>query len=1531
MNLRRWVGLALALAILVVLTPVQAQGVQRYMLNPSFEEVTPPLSGGPCYAFTSSDSVPGWSSNDTGGGGGGDCTGQSSGVNAIEIWRNNFNGVQAFAGIQHAELNANSPSRLSQTICMKTGDTVTWAYSHRGRSSSTIADVAEFSVGGPSNIVNTARTTSTGATTSTCSNTGSITNASCSRSTVSNWGRHTGTFTWQGGNGNQDIGFAAVSTAGGNLTVGNFLDDVQFTVKPMVEFPSATLTFAESAGTVNFQLRVAGLVPAGGMAVPFTITGTATNGGVDYTLPSTFTVPAGEYALGSLVNVPVSLVNDSLPEGTETVIVTIDPSAAASPYSLGSTTSCGGTAIGSATLSITDDDVSVTLNKALVPTSNTGVFNLSITGGTPAPAGGTNPANNQGNGGSTGAVKVAPSSTITLAETAGTSPSTSLANYTTALSCVDASAATVTVTGSGTSRTITTPALSASAAARTITCTYVNQAQTTVTVSKTTQGGVGGPFTIAGAAPNANGFASQGLTTTVAGTPVSGAAQTLTTPGAVTDIQESAPVAGYTLSSITCTGLGAGGTATTNLTGATVGTIPARSVRLDAAATASGGSIACAFVNQRPTTVTVSKTTQGGVGGPFTIAGAAPNANGFASQGLTTTVAGTPVSGAAQTLTIPGAVTDIQESALVAGYTLSSITCTGLGSSGTATTNLTGATVGTIPARSVRLDAAATASGSSIACAFVNAMTTTTIQLSKALAGDRMAVGDQFSVAIRTGGVSGTVVSSATNATTTGTYATVTAGKGTTGSYSATAGTTYTLTEAAAGGADLTNYSAAISCTDAAGVQTGLPSGVAFNPAVGYAITPVAGAALSCTITNTPILVHPTTAPVISCSSDGNIFNTAYNGNPAGPAKTSGLDNIWERGATFGATQPSSWTLANVATTNPGWSAYDAFPASRFIAHQANTDHNILGSVDLWYRYVFTMNSNVVLSSFRLSMDFYADNSVEAIYVNGVLQTVAGVPDSNPYNALHYNTGNALSASLASNWQAGTNTILVRVSSGPPALGFMAKNTVSALCQPQVRLQKALGGLGRAAAADQFTVDIRTGGVSGTVVNSTTNSTTLGSGATVTAGSGNTGVYTGAAGTAYTLNETMAPGSASTLTNYTRALSCTNTGGSTSVSGFASLPLTFTPVSGDNVLCTVTNTPAGTAITGRVFLDNGISSGTANDGLINGGEAGLAGITVRLTNCAATVHASGVTDGTGAYSLAVLSGTATGAALCVEQTSQGTRISTGASVGGTALPSGTATPVASTTYTYTRTSTPDRIAFTWNGTGHSNLNFGDVDTGTFAPNGSKSGLSDTTVSYPHTFTAGTGGSVSFAISATTSAPTLTGWSEKIFADLGCTGTLQAGAAQLYPPAVAGTAVTFGQQVCVIMQQFIPATAQAGYGNDATVQANFTYSNANPALPTAGYTLHDITNAGNGTLELKKEVRNVTQGVLTFGINNQAKSGETLEYRISYTNNAGTPMSNLLVSDTTPVYTTFVSSSAGTTPTTLTACTKNTPSNPSPAS
>jgi uncharacterized repeat protein (TIGR01451 family) len=141
-------------------------------------------------------------------------------------------------------------------------------------------------------------------------------------------------------------------------------------------------------------------------------------------------------------------------------------------------------------------------------------------------------------------------------------------------------------------------------------------------------------------------------------------------------------------------------------------------------------------------------------------------------------------------------------------------------------------------------------------------------------------------------------------------------------------------------------------------------------------------------------------------------------------------------------------------------------------------------------------------------------------------------------------------------------------------------------------------------------------------------------------------------------------------------------------------------------------------------------------------------------------------------------------------------------------------------------------------------------------------------------------------------------------------------------------VATGQNVCIVMQEFIPANAMSGNSNTSTVQASFVFNNASPGL-NATYTVTDITTVSTSALELKKEVRNVTQGG-SFGINNQAKPGETLEYRITYTNNGSTPISGMTLNDTTPQYTAFVAALPETIPATLANCQKHTPANPPPA-
>ena len=230
--------------------------------------------------------------------------------------------------------------------------------------------------------------------------------------------------------------------------------------------------------------------------------------------------------------------------------------------------------------------------------------------------------------------------------------------------------------------------------------------RTTVTIRKISNGAVGG-FTFTGN----NGWTSQTVTTVTSGVMVTGALQTLTAPTTATTIQETIP-SGYVVATISCTGLGSGGIATP--------TLATGSILLDAAATAPGSSIVCTYTNTRLPTLRLTKVSSGGVGS-FTFTGN----NGWSSQAITTVTPGVGVNGAVQTLTAASTATAITET-IASGFYLTSVSCSGLGSGGTATPNLAAGTLS--------LDAAATAPGAVITCTFSNGVPSFTVAKSASAA-----------------------------------------------------------------------------------------------------------------------------------------------------------------------------------------------------------------------------------------------------------------------------------------------------------------------------------------------------------------------------------------------------------------------------------------------------------------------------------------------------------------------------------------------------------------------------------------------------------------------------------------------------------------------------------------------------------------------------------------------------------------------------------------------------------------------------
>ncbi|HET9580892.1 MAG TPA: hypothetical protein VFP44_23910, partial [Usitatibacter sp.] len=206
-------------------------------------------------------------------------------------------------------------------------------------------------------------------------------------------------------------------------------------------------------------------------------------------------------------------------------------------------------------------------------------------------------------------------------------------------------------------------------------------------------------------------------------------------------------------------------------------------------------------------------------------------------------------------------------------------------------------------------------------------------------------------------------------------------------------------------------------------------------------------------------------------------------------------------------------------------------------------------------------------------------------------------------------------------------------------------------------------------------------------------------------------------------------------------------------------------------------------------------------------------------------------------------------------------------------------------------------------------------TNTFAPDNAQAGMPGTTLSYSHVFNAGSAGSVSFSL-ATVTTPATAGWTQQVYRDADCNGVLSsAEAAAVLAGAVA---VNAGDTVCIIVRDNIPATAAYNSQNLITVTATFTGG--------LTYTRQDVTTvgaAGGAGLTLAKSVRNVTLGTAS-GTANTARPNDVLEYTITYTNTSATAISSIVITDSTPSYTTFQSASCGTPlPASITSCSATT--------
>ncbi|HEX8311245.1 MAG TPA: DUF11 domain-containing protein [Chthoniobacteraceae bacterium] len=314
-------------------------------------------------------------------------------------------------------------------------------------------------------------------------------------------------------------------------------------------------------------------------------------------------------------------------------------------------------------------------------------------------------------------------------------------------------------------------------------------------------------------------------------------------------------------------------------------------------------------------------------------------------------------------------------------------------------------------------------------------------------------------------------------------------------------------------------------------------------------------------------------------------------------------------------------------------------------------------------------------------------------------------------------------------------------------------------------------------------------------------------------------------------------------------------------------------------------------VQGRTFIDNGTGGGSANDGVLNGGEPGLANSVLSLTDAAgATVYSTVSSDASGDFTLFIPTGLAHGTALRIVETNSTGSISTGGTAG-------------TTGGTYARAI--DAVTFNLvTGMAYTGVSFGNLLANTLTTDGQQSGLPGTVVFYPHTFTAASAGTVTFATSHIAT-PANSGWTSVVLRDVNANGQFDA----TEPAITAPVTVAAGESIALLVKVFIPVNAPLGAKDQSTLTATFNYTGAAPALSSTA-TRQDVTTVGDPTTAGLTLVKSVSKAT--------ARPGETLTYTIGYTNNSSEPLRQIVIHDTTPAFTTFVSNAQGALPNSLTA-------------
>ena len=1484
--------------------------IKRNFFNPSFEL---PVLSSSCYVQVGEADIPGWLTTHPVGNGGYSCSSPAPGSNArlIEMWSNNFNSTPAKDGNQFVELNAATASSIYQNICLVPGENINWGFSHRGRDG---VDAMKFTVGG---------TLPTGGN-NTINGGDTVQNASDGKA----WRNYSGIYTVPVAyGGDQFIGFTAVSTNGGNLSVGNFIDDIKFDLKPVVEFSSGNFIAAEGdSNPPSITVTLVGVISAP-LTLKFSVASTSATIGTDFTInggsAATFTkvVAAGDYGVnGTTISIPVTIIDDTLVEGDETFTVTLsdDPT-----YTILSTSACGQPANKTSTYTIKDNEIGLKLTKTWVNAAINDKATLTTTGG------GTGASNI--NSGSTADTANETDSSNVIVLLAGNSrtlnevlnPANGGSYAASAWSC-DAGTLSGNVLTVGTAQNGTT-----------VTCGITNTRKTALITLKKTWSG-----------------AAINDTTTVslkrAGVAVDTLLSTATTASKTdTDATPFTANVGETLNVSEAFGGSNAGQYTQSLVcdnGAAV-TVGATG-DFDVPATAT----TCTVTNTRKTS-TLQTTKVWGANSsssdsatvPATTGGSA-NTTAFTTVGGTNKTSGTAVTVATgNTLTFPA-----ETGTNIANYN-TVLSCL---ADGAATANALSGTNGQV---SNTLVIGAADSGKALVCTYTNNIKGNDLAIDKTGTGS-VTQGGSVSYSIKIWNKGPTVASSSTFTDT------------------VPAGITNVTWSCSASGSAVCNTASGTG--NNISVTTGaLPlNNVATAPTTGSYLTfNVTGTAASVgNISNTAsIAVTSGTDPVTTnnsssasttvstpaaISSDTPQKEARFSITPNLPTiyrgqagtqlvtiKNEGLDDASGTVATFKPRAQTGVTVTSVKVA--GGSACSLIVGAWSCP---------VGSVANGSTFQLEVGYDTTASA-TLGTAIQADIKVASNEFNpgsGVGETLYKVWGSNTTNETRPNgafwagfkgpQGDTPSAGyddettpIINAWPIGqaspTGSYLVTAVPGINNNVYAASSTTASPMINRIITNMStdpdrtvtLPSLASTSAGDNRRAwEFRTGVYVPQATNVTlcigNTSVGIDDGAYIvldnqvigTQDSYAPGGYVSAT-VAFTagyhtlsyriLNQNTQGGSAEVAQGLYGAIGILYNG-NCNVAGFDAWVNTQIPAS-----INIIEKPQVT-ITGQVFEDN---SGTttvnsnAYNGIKDAGELAIADSTVTINNCTnTTAIATTQTNANGEYTFNLLPTALPAGNFCIAQKN----------LDGYSSVSGTTG--------YNRVT--DQITVSNTGaSSYANHNFGDARLNAIlTEDGQQTTIAGGVADYPHRLTAQSVLTVTSLGQTSTQQPansTDAPWQSLLYRDLNCNGKVDAGENLI--SASLPLSLKANEQLCLVQRVYAPATASMGAQHIGQLQASFNIALANPTETITGTSIkrQDTTLLGSAGLSMQKMVRSVAScpstaaDITAFTANNQAQSGGYLEYEITYRNNSLKNLVDISIKDTVPVGTVFQSNGCNVTP------------------